>query len=101
MDELIAVIWYLAWLIAIPAFIVAWLATANTIFSVFKSLGGANSGKLNALKNINKKESGNDQFQSDTEAKVSATKIRKVGISIFLLCFIIISLININGMAPV
>jgi len=101
MNELIAVIWYLAWLIAIPAFIVAWLATVTTLFRMFKSFSEANSGKLNALKNINKEENENNQYQSDTEGKITVTKIRKAGISIFLLCFIIILLINTNGMAPV
>ncbi len=101
MNSLITILWYTAWCIAIPAFLIAWLATVGIVFRGFKSVATSNDGMLNALKRFSKQETINGQPQNGTGSKLSAVQVRNRGMAVFILCFIVILLININGLAPV
>jgi len=101
MDSLITVLWYTAWCVAIPAFLVSWLATVGIVFRGFKSIGSSNDGILKALKRINKEEKINEHPQNCTGEQLSAIQVRNRGMGVFVLCFIIILLININGFTPI
>jgi hypothetical protein len=88
-------LWYALWFVALAAFAILWLATANILFNAFRVLFKSHERGVASIK-----KSVEAAKQKTAEGgKLAPQRIRTVSGLVFVVCFVIILCINVGRSA--